>query len=356
MTPAALEAPTSGIEIAVHTRVDARRWLGSPATLSFDATPGSPWLLVPPSVRRAFDAVTACGTPLAETPFGAPLLGVKCGCNDAFVVTLDDSASASGDAEDCLVGIQAINARGAAAAHRGCIERALLRPVVRGETLGRWRCGAGRDQDVSPSTHARRAARPRSEWIIWTHDDPMLESPGPRAQLPDHAARWLGHWRHRLAARSDTRGQLPWWALFRTAGACPTGPRVVWADVGRVPRAACLPAGDTTVPLNSCYVVRASDLVDAQALTALLNSAIAAAWLNILAEPARGGYRRYLAWTVGLLPAPNHWDRAREVLAPMTVDASRGAAPSEARLTEAVALAYTLDLDALQPLLSWSGV
>jgi hypothetical protein len=96
--------------------------------------------------------------------------------------------------------------------------------------------------------------------------------------------------------------------------------------------------------------------MDAQALTALLNSAVAAAWLNVLAEPARGGYRRYLAWTVGLLPLPSHWERAREILAPFTVDATRGAAPSEARLTEAVAVAYGLDLDALQPLLAWSGV
>jgi hypothetical protein len=326
--------------------------------LSFDATPGSPWLLVPPSVRRAFDTVTACGTPLADTAFGAPLLGVKCGCNDAFVVTLDEQASTAFDPEQRLVGIQAINSRGEPAAHRGCIERILLRPVVRGETLGRWHCTGGRDPGAPPNDRgrARRAPRPRPEWIIWTHDDPALGSSGPRTHLPIHAERWLGHWRHRLAARSDTRGQLPWWALFRTAGAAPTCPRVVWADVGRAPRVACLPAGDTTVPLNSCYVMCAPDLADAHALTALLNSAIAAAWLNILAEPARGGYRRYLAWTVALLPAPSRWARAREMLAPITVDALRGAPPSEARLTQAVAAAYALDLDAVQPLLAWSGV
>ncbi len=358
MTATTLDSPSGGIEIAVHTRVDIHRWLVGAATLSFDATPGSPWLLVPPHVRRAFDALTARGTALAGTAFGAPLLGVKCGCNEAFIVTLDDPAPDAFDPEDRVAVIQAVSSRTEAVRHGRCVERALLRPVVRGETLGRWLCGAARDHGVRQGRHGstRRAMGPRREWIIWTHDDPALESPGPLAELPTHAARWFGHWRHRLAARSDTRGHLPWWALFRTGGACPTHPRVVWADVGRAPRAACLPSGDTTVPLNSCYVARAPDLIDAQALTALLNSAVAAAWLNILAEPARGGYRRYLAWTVGLLPLPSHWERAREILAPLTVDATRGAAPSEARLTEVVAVAYGLDLDALQPLLAWSGV
>ena len=132
-------------------------------------------------------------------------------------------------------------------------------------------------------------------------------------------------------------------------------PRVVWPDLGRAPRATLIPAGDPTVALNSCYIARARDLVDAQALTALLNSAIAAAWLNILAEPARGGYRRYMGWTVGLLPLPQPWERARSVMAPLAAAALAGSRPTDARLTETVAAAYGLDLDARRPLLSWSG-
>jgi hypothetical protein len=86
-----------------------------------------------------------------------------------------------------------------------------------------------------------------------------------------------------------------------------------------------------------------------------LNSAIATAWLNVLAEPARGGYRRYLGWTVGLLPLPQPWEAARSRLASLTLRALDGKPPAEALLNEITAAAYGLELDALQPLLSWSG-
>ena len=101
---------------------------------------------------------------------------------------------------------------------------------------------------------------------------------------------------------------------------------------GKVPRAAVLPAGDPTVPLNSCYVLSCDDVCDAYALTALLNGPLAAAWLNAIAEPARGGWHRYLAWTVSLLPLPNDWARARSLLAPLTERALGGSAPTNDEL------------------------
>ena len=60
-------------------------------------------------------------------------------------------------------------------------------------------------------------------------------------------------------------------------------------------------AGDATVPLNSCYVARCRDCATPIALAALLNSPLARAWLDAIAEPARGGYHRYLGWTLSLL-------------------------------------------------------
>jgi hypothetical protein len=117
--------------------------------------------------------------------------------------------------------------------------------------------------------------------------------------------------RYELERRSDARG-TKWWALFRTEAARADMPRVVWADVTRVPRAAVLRAGDPTVPLNTCYALRCRDEVDALTLAALINSPLSAAWLRALAEPARGGYRRLLAWTMALLPVPDDWDRARD--------------------------------------------
>jgi hypothetical protein len=346
------------VGVAIYTRLGVHRWTTSPATLCFDATPGSPWLLVPPPVRSVFDSLVRAGIPLADSVFGPPMLGVKCGCNDAFIVTLD----ARSDRRECDHGIAAVRAVSArdtrATPHHGCVEQSLLRPVVRGETLSRWVRRDDADESPPPRrvpmAHRQRGTRP-AEWIIWTHEDSGDARGKPLAVLPPHAASWLGRWRHQLAARSDTRGQNPWWALFRTESASSMQPRVVWPDLGRAPRATLIPVGDPTVALNSCYIARARDLVDALALTALMNSAIAAAWLNILAEPARGGYRRYMGWTVGLLPLPQPWERTRSVMAPLAATALAGAPPTEARLTETVAAAYGLDLDALQPLLSWSG-
>src|SRR6185503_13978444 len=103
-------------------------------------------------------------------------------------------------------------------------------------------------------------------------------------------ARWLSKWRRELVARTDARHGSRWWSLFRTESARSDRARVVWADVGREPRACVLPAGDATVALNTCYVARCSDQTDALALAALLNSPMARAWLNAVAEPARGGY------------------------------------------------------------------
>ena len=40
------------------------------------------------------------------------------------------------------------------------------------------------------------------------------------------------------------------------------------------------------------------------------------AWLGILAEPARGGFHRYLGWTLALLPLPRDWPAAVRLLAP----------------------------------------
>ncbi len=371
------------VEVALHTRVGVHRWATTVRMLCFDASPGSPWLLVPPAVRGAFDALAHAGIPLADTAFGSPMLGVKCGCNDAFVVSLGARGDDSRDDDDTVVAIRTSRGHARRTPHSGRVERCLLRPVVRGETLGRWmRCdppdGRGRPTGARTAIEPARAdavrttvldgragatqcgARQRRacrepEWIIWTHEASGVERAPPLAALPPHAASWLGRWRHQLAARSDTRGQLPWWALFRTESASATHPRVVWPDLGRTPRATLIPAGDATVALNSCYVARAADLADAHALTALLNSAVVAAWLNILAEPARGGYRRYMGWTVGLLPLPQPWEETRSVMAPLAAAALDGAPPSEAQLTETVAAAYGLDLDALHPLLSWSG-
>jgi hypothetical protein len=269
-------------------------------------------------VRAAFDRVSAHGRPLGESALGRPTLGVKCGCNEAFMV---DAVAYERDSASVVQ-------RG----RRGDVEREVLRPLLRGEMVTPWQI------------------RPSASAIVWTH----AADGAPLAALPRRTARWLAPWRSRLASRSDLRGARAWWSLFRIEGAAEERARVVWCDFGRAPRAALLPAGDATVPLNSCYVLPCDALLDALAFTALLNSTLAAAWLNAIAEPARGGWHRYLAWTVALLPLPHDWERARTLLAPIAERALLGTPPTEIELLAAVCRAYRLRQPDVAPLLAWA--
>jgi hypothetical protein len=143
--------------------------------------------------------------------------------------------------------------------------------------------------------------------------------------------------------------------VFRTEGAANGQPRVVSADFGLTPRAIVLEAGEPHVALNSCYVVSCATSNDAYALATILNSSLAAAWLNSLAEPARGGYRRYLGWTLSLLPIPGDWSRASALLAPIGERAMRGDVSADEEILDAVLNAYQLNLVQVQHLLNWTA-
>jgi hypothetical protein len=243
---------------------------------------------------------------------------VKCGCNAAFVVEIIGS-------DDDLVEVLSMDRR------RVAIERGMLRPLLRGEALRRW---------TVPSS---------ADALIWTHD-----AAGPLRSLPTRTARWMSGWRRRLAARADARHETRWWSLFRTEAAASDRARVVWGDVGREPRASVLLAGDPRVPLNTCYVARCPDARDAFALAALLNGPLARAWLDSLAEPARGGYRRYLGWTMSLLPVPSDWTRARDILAPLGEAGAHGEAPSDQELLDASLAAYDADRQEYAAMVAWA--
>ena len=305
------------LEATVRLRDRSVRWQCGSSTLPLDETPGSPWILLPSHAREAFDRLRSAGTPFAQTPFGRPLLGVKTGCNDAFVVTIE---SVRGDVARIASGGSTVE-----------IEREMLRPLVRGETLSAW-----------------SVTGPR-ECLIWPHD----QAGTPLRELPPLARRWLWSFHRRLSARSDLHGRAPWWTLFRTESASVLTPRVIWADFGLTPRAIAVEPGDAVVALNSCYVASCETLIDAHALATLLNGPLVAAWLNTLAEPARGGYRRYLGWTMSLLPLPRDWNRARERLAPYAERAMRGDVPPQDEMLDAALSAYELRLRDMQPLLSW---
>lgn len=337
-TAASTSTTTTGVHVAI-TRSHTTRFTIPPDALSLGGDPGAPWVLMPPPAHAAFEALRHTGTALAHSPLGRPLLGVKCGCNAAFLVHAvehdDDTATVTSTSTS--------TSGGSALPRQGVIERTLLRPALRGEDIGR----AEWARDASHASGAADAPR-----IIWTHDRQghVLRT------LPPATTRWLAHWRPRLSARADVRHRSPWWTLFRTEAARCDVARVVWADIGRRLRTRVLLPGDPTVPLNSCYVVRAPRPDDAFALNALLQSTIAAAWLDALAEPARGGFRRYLGWTVAALPLPNDWREAALLLAPLGEQLAH--TRDQAGITmdvidEIVAHAYGIPILELTPLLDW---
>jgi hypothetical protein len=110
-------------------------------------------------------------------------------------------------------------------------------------------------------------------------------------------------------------------------------------------------SGDNLVPLNTCYAVQCPTLDDAHALGTLLNGPLIAAWLDVIAEPARGAYRRYLGWTMALLPIPRAWTTARESLGAFSDCVG---ARSDADLLRAAVSAYGLTISDVEPLLEWT--
>jgi hypothetical protein len=299
-----MEKPCGRLRLTANDSGTKAEWTIPADRLAFDSSQGSPWLLLPRDVRAAFDAMKVAGIPLASTPMGRPLLGVKTGLNAAFLL---QSADAS-------------------------VEPCMLRPAIRGNQMRKW------------------AVPPHESRIVWTHG---IDG-NPLRSLPPKALRHLTHWRSELDRRTDARNSARWWSLFRVESADHTHARVVWADIDKSPHAAVLPAGDVSVPMNSCYCVRCANSDDAFALAALLNSSIAAAWLDVLAEPARGGFRRYLGWTMSLLPVPRDWQRARSLLAPLGRRAFEGALPDDTALLEAALGAYDLAESVVTPLLAWN--
>ncbi|MBC7841048.1 MAG: N-6 DNA methylase [Gemmatimonadaceae bacterium] len=274
------------------------------AHLPVAAHPGAPWRVIPENVRVAADTLAHAGTRWMDSILPSPSLGIKTGCNEAFL--LNDA-----DVPHAL--------------------RPWARPVMRGDQVRAW--------------HA-----PDSQGAIVVPTDPdgrML------TRLPAPLQRHFAQHERALGARTDLRPREPWWSLFRTDLLTSSGWRVVWADIGRSLRATILAPHNTTVPRNTCYGVRLHDPVDAHALAALLNAPTTTAWLSLVAEPARGGYFRFLGWTVLALPMP-HWHRTRELLAPIAARFRRGEAVNDETLHRATLEAYGIRHEDVAPLLDWT--
>jgi hypothetical protein len=208
---------------------------------------GAPWILLPSAERDALAAFRADHPTVAD--YYAIQLGVKTGANEIFL-----------DPEDS-------------------IEPSMLRWAVRGRDLRPFR----------PAGSTR---------LLWTHD----ADGRPLDRLPPAAAAYLARYSATLRARTDYAGGPPW-TLFRTGGAVAPH-RVVWSDLARRLEVATLsgPGERERIPLNSCYLFTCRSAEESLAVTGWLNSSWCRAAARAGATPARGGFCRFDARTIGGLP------------------------------------------------------
>jgi len=200
-----------------------------------------PWILTP-GVARISRRLGAQFPTVGDR--WSPQLGVKTGADDLFVLDRECPGT---------------------------------RPAIRGRDIAAWQC------------------RPR-RYVLWTHGTDGL----PLARLSSDLTARLSRHEERLRRRADYRAGPPW-QLFRTGlGFAPH--RVVWPDLGRRLTAA-VPAPEL-VPLNTVYGIATRDATDAAALAALFNSCWLTALARLVADPARGGFRRFNARVVRGLPIP----------------------------------------------------
>lgn len=239
-----------------------------------------PWLLVGDRERAALDRFLESGTPLGAV--GRPALGVKTGADRLFVGKV-----VAHRAETATVRFASTTVE---------LEESVLRPALRG-------------RDISPFGASPEVV------LLWLHG----ENGRPLAELPPLAAAYVSTIERTLRARADFRGG-PIWMLFRTE---PSRARslVVWRDITRRPAAVNVRrAAPQAIPLNSCYVLPTEDDETADLVAATLNSTWAAAAVRVLADEARGGYRRFNATVASRLPIPSR-SRARDALIPWSAEA-----------------------------------
>jgi hypothetical protein len=210
---------------------------------------GGPWILVPGAERIA-RRLRARFPNVGDR--WTPQLGVKTGADDVFL--LDRKCSGT-------------------------------RPAIRGRDIVPWRC------------------EPR-RFVVWTHG----VDGKPLTRLPTEVLELLAPHDERLRRRADYRGGAAW-QLFRTSlGLAPY--RVIWPDIAKR-LAAAVPERDA-VPLNTVYGIATRDACDALALAALFNTTWITGLARLVADPARGGFRRFNARVIRGLPIPASgpvWDQ-----------------------------------------------
>jgi len=275
---------------------------GGERVLQHDLERPGPWVLVPQRTGDAVERLRQSGRPLREVAL--PHLGVKTGADGLLVGRVTARSRQMCEVEFGTGGTVRL-------------EPSVLRPALRGRDVAAF------------------AAVP-SRVVLWCYS----AAGEVLAQLPPLAAAYVARHRAALEHRADYRAG-PLWTLFRT-GPAARGHRVVWSDIARRLGAAVVEeSAADSVPLNTCYVAAFPDRESALVACAVLNSSWATALAGVLADEARGGYRRFNARVVGSIPLPTA-GLAFDRLVRLAFDAHRGSDVPTAQLDHAVAQALGL--------------
>ncbi|HUP44403.1 MAG TPA: N-6 DNA methylase [Thermoanaerobaculia bacterium] len=223
----------------------------------FVSGPRSEWCLAPPEVAAILRRLRDRFAPLDEAIGRTPVMGVKTGDNRSFFLDVGTLRNGWLETTDGIV-----------------IPSEYVCRCVRGRDVRRW------------TTRA-------SHWMLWP---------------PATGWRQFPPWLQQLAV---SRGVEP--GTLRLSYVRPehVGIKVAWKDVSRGMAAVVLPesvvaSGHTfpLVPNQTLYSVDAATLDEAYAIAGLLNSVVADALLQSVAERAKDDHYRYFGRTVAKVPFP----------------------------------------------------
>ncbi|MBI2172039.1 MAG: SAM-dependent DNA methyltransferase [Chloroflexi bacterium] len=252
----------------------------------------SPWVLVPPGVRQAFEKMQKgrfYRKLLGQIAGSGPQMGVKTSANDIYIIKhWREVPDAPGMALVETEGYSKV-ADSDKELYQARIETSVLRPLVRGRDVEAWK------YKVQDS-------------ILWTHDDVTGKV---FQELPPRAQEYFGKHNRRLAARDDYKKGMPAWTIFRT-GQEKLGGKVAWQELSHqlgavyVPGSFALKSGElaTLVPLQTVYLVSVPSAEVGYIVAGLFNSLPVRGYTSGFAERARGAYFRSISWVVGLIPVP----------------------------------------------------
>ena len=278
--------------VMTHRSNRALRFRVGAGDLPLDAAdPRSPWLIVPPPVRRALRTMQANGRPLGTDSRLRVRRGAMTGANDDLLFERADRKLG-----DAVIAWPSSTREGPA---RGSVLLHVddLCPVVRGSGIRPFRFET-------------------DGYVAWCHDDRTAR---PRT-MSARMARHLGPANGRLRARPGWRPGLPEGALFRLDEAM-LRPRVAWRDIATDLETARLPARVDAlgtqrplIALNTVYFIALDDDLLANALVGLLSSLPSRVFARSIAERAKDARFRFFAWTVATIPLPDGWDSAPNLL------------------------------------------